>query len=172
MGLSQKKSGPRTRPPGGPPVLGSFGARKGCLARAIGPSGRPRWYPRQCEPPAGRGGGFGGWSCTSAATRGQRALLRYFISSGLVKRAVPRPSATVAEGLAGMAELRVLVPGGGRRRKAVASSRVFFSFPSIAAYKRRNVRPRRKCAVPCTSWRSCFEPSPLNYLRSIQGLGE
>jgi len=53
---------------------------------------------------------LGGWSCT--ATRGQRALLRFFISSGLVKRAVPRPSGTVPEGLAGMAELRVLVPGG------------------------------------------------------------
>jgi hypothetical protein len=41
----------------------------------------------QCEPPAGRGGGFGGWSCTSAATHGQRAPLRFFNSTGLVKRA-------------------------------------------------------------------------------------
>ena len=44
-------------------------------------------------------------------------------SSGewLRKRAVPRPSTTAAEaGLAGMAELRRLFPGGGgRRRKAV-----------------------------------------------------
>jgi hypothetical protein len=39
----------------------------------------------------GRGGGSGGWSCTSAATRGQRALLllRFFNPSGLVKREVP-----------------------------------------------------------------------------------
>jgi hypothetical protein len=37
---------------------------------------------------------------------------RFFNSIGLVKRAVPRPSATVAEGLAGMAELRPLFPGG------------------------------------------------------------
>jgi hypothetical protein len=69
-GFLKKKSGPRTpRPPGGPPVLGSL-----------------VW----------RGGGFGGWSCTSAATRGQRALLRFFISSTLVKRAVPRPSGAAA----------------------------------------------------------------------------
>jgi hypothetical protein len=60
----------------------------------------------------GRGGGFGGWSCTSATTRGQWALLRFFNSSDLVKRAVPRPSAPGAEGLAGMAELRPLFPGG------------------------------------------------------------
>jgi hypothetical protein len=46
----------------------------------------------------------------------QRALLRFFISSGLVKRAVPRPSAPGAEGLAGMAELSPIFPGGGRRR--------------------------------------------------------
>jgi hypothetical protein len=56
---------------------------------------------------------LGGWSCTSAATRGQRALLRSFNSSGLVKRAVPRPWGTAPEGLAGMAELRRLFPGGG-----------------------------------------------------------
>jgi hypothetical protein len=37
---------------------------------------------------------------------------RFFNSSGLVKRAVPRPSAPGAEGLAGVAELRALVPGG------------------------------------------------------------
>jgi hypothetical protein len=57
----------------------------------------------------------GGWSCTSGATRGQRALLRFFNSSGLVKvkRAVPGPSGAAPEGLAGMAELRALVPGGG-----------------------------------------------------------
>ena len=59
-----------------------------------------------------------------------------------------------------------------RRRKTVASSRVVFSSPTIVAYKRRNARDRKKCAVPCTSWRSCFEPPPLNCLRSIQGLGE
>jgi hypothetical protein len=55
---------------------------------------------------------LGGCSCTSAATRGQRALLRFFISSAVVKRAVPRPSGTVPEGLAGMAELAPLFPGG------------------------------------------------------------
>jgi hypothetical protein len=57
---------------------------------------------------------WGGWSSTSAATRGQRAaLLRFFNSSGLVKRAVPRPcSGGPPEGLTGMAELRRLFPGG------------------------------------------------------------
>jgi hypothetical protein len=155
---------------------------QGCLARAIGPSGgpchppaRPRSYPRQCEPPAGRGGGFGGWSCTSATTRGQWALLRFFNPSGLVKRAVPRPYAPGAEGLAGMsgmAELRPLFPGGAGGAKPLLLRASFLVFPATAACKRRNVRPRRKCAVPGTSWRSCFEPSPLNYLRSIKGLGE
>jgi hypothetical protein len=56
--------------------------------------------------------GVGVWSCTSAATRGQRALLRFFISSALVKRAVPGPSRAAREGLAGMAELAPLFPGG------------------------------------------------------------
>jgi hypothetical protein len=56
----------------------------------------------------------GGVSCTSAATRGQRALLRFFNSSGEEKRAVPRPSGGPPEGLAGMAELRPLFPGGGQ----------------------------------------------------------
>jgi hypothetical protein len=96
-------------PPGAPPALGSL------VWRAEGEGGLPstrnwpfRWPlspathqpapggatqdPRQREPPGGRGGGFGGWSCTSAVTRGQRALLRFFNSSALVKRAVPRPS--------------------------------------------------------------------------------
>jgi hypothetical protein len=54
---------------------------------------------------------LGGWSCTSAATRGERALLRFFNSSGLVKRAVPRPSGAAPEGLAGMPELRAWAVG-------------------------------------------------------------
>jgi hypothetical protein len=52
------------------------------------------------------------------AARG--ALLQYFNSSGLGKRAAPGPSAPGAEDLTRMAELRPLIPGGGRRRKAVA----------------------------------------------------
>jgi hypothetical protein len=39
-----------------------------------------------------------------------RRVGRFFHSSGLVKHAVPRPSGP--EGLVGVAELRVLVPGG------------------------------------------------------------
>ena len=76
---------------------------------------------------------LGGWSCTSAATRGQRALLRFFIPSGLVKRAVPRPSAAAAEGLAGMAELRVLVPGGAGGGKPLLLRASFLVFKGIAA---------------------------------------
>jgi hypothetical protein len=49
--------------------------------------------------------GWGGWSCTSAATRGQRALLRSFDSTGEEKRAVPWPLGAVPEGLAEMAGL-------------------------------------------------------------------
>jgi hypothetical protein len=69
----------------------------------------------QCEAPAGRGGGLGGWSCTSATTltgSGRSCVLRFFNSSGLVKRAVPMPLGPGSEGLAGMAEIRALVPGG------------------------------------------------------------
>jgi hypothetical protein len=46
------------------------------------------------------------------AGSGQRVLLRFFNSSALVKRAVPRPSRAAREGLAGMAELAPLFPGG------------------------------------------------------------
>jgi hypothetical protein len=56
-----------------------------------------------------------------------RSALRFFNSSGLVKRAVPKPSRAARQGLAGMAELRVLVPGGGRRR-----SKTRLSFPKRA----------------------------------------
>jgi hypothetical protein len=49
----------------------------GHLARANGAIGGPycslTWpsvFGRRCEPLAGRGGGFGGWSCTTAPTRG------------------------------------------------------------------------------------------------------
>jgi hypothetical protein len=47
---------------------------------------------------------------TAPSTRGQRALLRFFNSTGVLKRAVPRPSG------AGMAGISRLFPGGGRRR--------------------------------------------------------
>ena len=46
---------------------------------------------------------WGGWSCTSAATRG---VGRFFNSSGEEKHAVFRPSGAVLGGLAGIAELR------------------------------------------------------------------
>jgi hypothetical protein len=88
----------------------------------------------QCELPAGRGGGFGGWSCTSVATRagsGRSCASSIRVASGLVKRAVPRPSGTVPEGLAGMAELRVLVPGGAGGRKPLLLRAYFFVFPTL-----------------------------------------
>jgi hypothetical protein len=50
------------------------------------------------------------------AARG--ALLQYFNSSGLGKRAAPGPSAPGAEDLTGMAELRPLIPGGGQEEKS------------------------------------------------------
>jgi hypothetical protein len=34
----------------------------------------------------------------------------------------------------------------------------------IGVQKRRNARPKRKCAIPGTSWRSCSEPPPLDSL--------
>ena len=108
---------PRAAPPG---ECGLKSGENGHLARANGaidgPYCSPTWpsvFGRRCEPLAGRGGGFGGWSCTSAHTR---RVGRFFNSSALVKRAVPRPSGAAPEGLAGMAELAPLFPGGGRRR--------------------------------------------------------
>jgi hypothetical protein len=106
---------PRAAAP--PGEYGLKSGENGHLARANGAIGGPYCSPtwpsvfgRRCEPLAGRDGGFGGWICTIAHTR---RVGRFFNSSGLVKRAVPRPpSAPGAEGLAGMAELRPLFPGG------------------------------------------------------------
>jgi hypothetical protein len=63
----------------------------------------------------GRGGGFGGWSCTSAHTR---RVGRFFHSSALGKRAVPRPSDTVSEGYARGVWVTSTVPGRARGDKA------------------------------------------------------
>jgi hypothetical protein len=140
--FAKNNSGPRTpRPPGAPPVL-DF------LVRSVEGLPSTRNWPFRWplspvthqpapgdtqgnvsrQPPAGRGGGFGGWSCTSAggATRGQRALLRFFNSSGEEKRAVPRPSRPGWPGRPGrgMAELRPLFPGGGGQGE---QSRCFFA---------------------------------------------
>jgi hypothetical protein len=54
--------------------------------------------------------------------------------------------------------------GGAGGTKPLLLYASFLVSPTTAAYKRRNARGRRKCAVPGTSWRSCFEPSPLDYL--------
>jgi hypothetical protein len=72
---------PRAAPPG------EYGLKSGeneDLARANGAIDGPYCSPtlssvfgRRCEPLAGRGGGFGGWSCTSAHTRRVRALLQF-----------------------------------------------------------------------------------------------
>jgi hypothetical protein len=87
-----------------PPVLGSLVGGADGLPRTrnwtfrwpLPPASSPQVIDTQgnvSRQAAGQGGGFGGgWSCTSAATRGQRALLRFFNSSGLVKRAVPGTS--------------------------------------------------------------------------------
>jgi hypothetical protein len=96
------------------------------LARANGaidgPHSSPTWpsvFGRRCEPPAGQGGGFGGWSCSSAH---RRRVGRFFNSSGLVKRAVPRPWRAAPGGYARgvWGTPTPAVPGWARRRKAVA----------------------------------------------------
>jgi hypothetical protein len=75
-------------------------------------------FGRRFEPLAGRGGGFGGWSCTSAHPR---RVGRFFHSSTLVKRAGPRPSAPAgAEGYARGVWVKSPVPGRARGHKAVA----------------------------------------------------
>jgi hypothetical protein len=94
----KNKSGPRTPPPRCPPGAGVQGSL-GCGWSAVGglPSTRNwsfRWPLSVTHQPApGDTQGnvsrqlaeavvWGGWSCTSAATHGQRALLRFFISTG------------------------------------------------------------------------------------------
>jgi hypothetical protein len=96
----------------------------GHLARANGAIGGPYCSPtwpsvfgRRYEPLAGRGGGFGGRSCTSAHTR---RVGRFFHTSALGKRAVPRPSGTVSEGYARGVWVSSPVPGRARGGKAVA----------------------------------------------------
>jgi hypothetical protein len=90
----------------------------GHLARANGATGGPYCSPalpsvcgRQFEPLAGRGGGFGGRSCTSAAALPSWRLGCFFKSSGEEKRAGPRPSGAPPEDVSGMAALRSLPPG-------------------------------------------------------------
>jgi hypothetical protein len=99
---------PHAAPPGEYDLSLKCG-ENGHLARANGaidgPYCSPTWpsvFGRRCEPMAGRGGGLGGWSCTSARAHTRR-VGRFCNSSGLVKRAVPRPSGAAPEGLAGTA---------------------------------------------------------------------
>jgi hypothetical protein len=94
--------------------------KNGHLARANGaidgPYCSPAWSSvcrRRCEPLAGRGGGFGfGGGAAPAPTRPHAARGALLQFEWLRKRAVPRPSGAAPEGLAGMAELRRLFPGG------------------------------------------------------------
>jgi hypothetical protein len=93
-GAFAKKSGP-PRPSVGPPALGflvrSAERSKSCLARAINwPFRWPAPATHQPAPGDTQGNGsrqlagavvLGGWSCTRAATRGQRALLRFCFNS-------------------------------------------------------------------------------------------
>jgi hypothetical protein len=113
---------PRATPP---EEYGLKSGENGHLARANGaidgPYCSPTWpsvFGRRCEPLAGRGGWWvWGWSCTSAH---RRRVGRFFHSSGLIKRAVPRPSDTVSGGYARGVSVRSAFPGGGRGNKAVA----------------------------------------------------
>jgi hypothetical protein len=122
-------------------------AAAGCLARAIGPChppARSRWYPtkqgnvsRQLAGAVVLGGGAA--PAPTATPRGQRALLRFFNSTGVLKRAAPRPSAAVAGGLAGRggSALRRLFPGG----PGGGAKHVFSSSPkrAVAVDARPNV---------------------------------
>jgi hypothetical protein len=112
---------PRAAPPG---EYGLKSGENGHLTRANwaidGPYCSPTWpsvFGRRCEPLAGRGGGFGGWSCTSAHTR---RVGRFFHSGALGKRAVPRPSAPGAGGYARGVWVSSPVLGRARGNKAVA----------------------------------------------------
>jgi hypothetical protein len=96
----------------------------------------------------------------------------WLLPSGLVKRAVPRPLGAAPEGLAGMAELGPLFPGGGRRRrsKAAASSR------AILGLRRANdgmhdlratAQPQAQVGVAASNHRPLIALDPYN----IQDLG-
>jgi hypothetical protein len=95
-----------------------------------------------CEPLAGRGGGFEGGvlQCPQAA-RG--ALLGF---EHLRKTRGPRPSATVAEGLPGMTELRPLFPGGPGGGKAV----VFHNPQALSNVQEESL----SCARDHSRWQS------------------
>jgi hypothetical protein len=107
---------PRAAPP---EEYGLKSGENGHLARANGaidgPYCSPTWpgvclesgVSRWLVGVVGLGVELSWWSCTSAH---RRRVGRFFDSSALVKRAVSRPSATVAEGLAGMAALAPLFP--------------------------------------------------------------
>jgi hypothetical protein len=112
---------PRAAPPG---EYGLKSGENGHLARSNGAIDGPYCSPalpsvfeKRCAPLAGRGGGFGGWSCTSAHTR---RVGRFFHPSALGKRAVPRPSGAVREGYARGVWVCSTVPGRARGNKAVA----------------------------------------------------
>jgi hypothetical protein len=126
---TEAKIGSADSPP--PPVLGSWcGARKGCLARAIGPSGGP------CHPAPGDAqgnvsrqlagavviGGGGAAPAPPLEAEGDFALLQI---NRLAKKKARCPGllGPGPEGMGGMAELRRLFPGGpGEGAKHVLSS--------------------------------------------------
>jgi hypothetical protein len=121
---------------------------------------------------AGAVGLEGGAAPAPPLARGrQRALLRSFNSSGLVKRAVPRPSGAAPEGLAGMAELRVLAPGEGAGGGA---PRTFFSFPSDCARRANdgmhdlggNAQSQAQAGVAASNHRPLITSDPYKALGS------
>jgi hypothetical protein len=121
---------PRAAPP--PAEYGLAGLKSGengHLARANGAidgpycsSTWPSVFGRRCEPLVGRGGGFGGWSCTSQRPQAARgALLQIdWRLACVLKRAVPRPSGAAPAGLARMALLCQCFSGGPGGGEAVA----------------------------------------------------
>ena len=95
---------------------------------------------------------WGGWSCTSAATRGRgRALLRFwrlpFECLRKTRGALALPFGAVPEGLGGVAVLRPLFPGGQEEQ----SRRVFFYFQEDCVPS-MNTEPLGHVAISWHRW--------------------
>jgi hypothetical protein len=136
------------------------GALKGCLALPSTRNWPYRWPLSPTSPPQvmrdaqgnvsrqlARAVDLGG-GAAPAPTRG---------AWGASAIRVPGPSGAAPEGLAGMAELRPQFPrggwvgGGGGAKHVLAFRRELIGVQTTEC---TNARPRRKCAVPGTSWRS------------------
>jgi hypothetical protein len=128
---------PRAAPP---EEYGLKSGENGHLARANGaidgPYCSPTWpvvFEMRCEPLAGRGGGSGGGAAGTSAQHTRR-VGRFFHSSGLVKRAVPRPWGPGPGGYARGVWVSSPVPG---RARGKEQSRCFSQPASLLKFARR-----------------------------------